>query len=362
MTWFLKLAKRLYKRISFIIIMILVPLSAAAVSFASGQSHGLVSVALVGGDGVAEQIKAELTEQNSLIRFEKMSYDDAKKALATSRVDAVWVFYDDTEERISRFAKNGPDSGEVATVMVREQTTLMRLTNEKLSGAIFKQVAKQKYLDFAKSTLDGQYTDSELMEFYDSTAFSGNLFKTVSVSKKQTDTSYLVSPLRGLLSVLCVVSGLAACIYVLKDRQVGTFSRLTKDKRFFAETASIFIAVASTAAVAVVSLAAAGSFSNILYELLTAAVSTLAVTSFCAAALNVLPTLSRLGAAIPLIVIASLTAAPVFITLSFTKIASLLLPTTYYLLSAYRPIYILYALVYTVAAFAVSHFTYKIKE
>ena len=362
MTWLLKLTKRLYKRISFIIIMILVPLSAAAVSFASGQSHGLVGVALVGGDEVAEQIKAELTEQNSLIRFEKMSYDKATDALATSRVDAVWVFYDDTAERISQFAKNGPDSGEIATVMVREQTTLMRLTNEKLSGALFERVAEQKYLDFARSNLNGEYSDGELMEFYDNTAFSESLFKTVSVGKKQTDTSYLVSPLRGLLSVLCVVSGLAACIYVLKDRQEGTFSRLTKGNRFFAETASIFIAVASTAAVAVVSLAAAGVLGNIFYELLTAAVSALAATAFCAAVLNVLPTLSCLGAAIPLIVIASLTAAPVFITLHFTKIASLFLPTAYYLLSAYRPLYILYALIYTAAAFAVSYFTYKIKE
>lgn len=362
MTWFLKLTKRLYKRVSFIIIILLVPIMAYCINFASGLSHGLVGIALVGGDDVAQTIKSDIINSSELIRFEKMSYDDAKKALATSKVDAIWVFYDDTQKRIEEFVENGAVSPEIATVILREQTTQLRLANEKLSGAIFKQVAKQKYLDFAKSTLDGQYTDSELMEFYNSSRFTGDLFKTVSVSKNQTDFDYLVSPLRGLLSVIAVVSGLAACVHLLKDRQNGTFFLLTKSRRFYVEVTSVFIAVLSVSLISVAALAVSGTVGNIFYELLSAVVVSFAICAFCTFILNALPTVSRLGSAIPLAVIGCLTISPIFITLPFTKAAAFMFPTTFCLGCAYDPRYLVYAFLYTVILFVISHFIYKIKE
>jgi len=92
---------------------------------------------------------------------------------------------------------------------------------------MFEDRANETAPDFDKERLkelfEENYIDGELI-----------LFEYAKSGKVDLEgVNYLTSPLRGLLCVVMLMCALAASVYFLADERDGTFTRLSRDRRFF---------------------------------------------------------------------------------------------------------------------------------
>ena len=100
--WFFMLNKRLYKKASFIIILMLIPLCVGLFTSVAQKEKGFLHIILVQteeGDEISEEIINKLSSSNSVIRFSRSTNpQDATEAVKTGEADEAWIFPEDTRQ------------------------------------------------------------------------------------------------------------------------------------------------------------------------------------------------------------------------------------------------------------------------
>ena len=131
------LNKRLFKKPSFVIILCMIPLLVLGLKLISKQESGIVRIALV-NEGAGEKTGAgtiidSLLNADSVFLYSRCdSEEEAVELLDLDSVDAVWVFPEDYDERVSAFttglvggdegAKNLSDIRNYAFSLYRQKT------------------------------------------------------------------------------------------------------------------------------------------------------------------------------------------------------------------------------------------------
>lgn len=369
--WLLMLNKRLYKKTAFVVILALIPIFVLAFSFVAERDSGFLNIILVrtdSSDAVSSQVVNELLSEDSIINFtESSSTDEALDAVKTGRADEVWIFPADTQEKINQFAQTNSDS--VITIVAREQTVFLRLSHEKLTAALYKYCAKAYYVDFARTNVPklDSLTDEELIQYFDETSISEELFvfgsPNISASTENAPkTNYLTSPIRGLLSILVVLCGMAAVLYYMQDENLGTFSRVSLTGRNFVAFGCVIIAVFNVAAVVLVSLFAAGLASSIFKELLNLVLYSVCCTVFCMVLKQFFKNIRLYGSVIPLFTVVMIAVCPVFFDFRGLLCIQLLFPPTYYVNAVYDNKYLLYMVVYSLTGAVIYFLLQKMKK
>lgn len=240
--WFWLLNKRLYKKPTFLVLMALIPLCVMALSFAAQRSSGFLHVALGQGDAndpISSRIVQDFLAEKSLIRFTLAeSPEAAVEMVRTGNADVAWVFPADMQGRIQQFLKNKSRRNAVVQVVERETTVFTRIVQEKLTSEIYVHCAKAQYLQHMRKEFEAlnELSDQQLMDFYENTALSEELFVFEDVEgnvRKEGQTNYVTAPIRGLLAVLVCLCAGAATIYYMRDEQVGTFALVKESQRLF---------------------------------------------------------------------------------------------------------------------------------
>lgn len=361
--WLAMLCKRLLKKPSFLIILLLVPLCVFLLGVASKGDSGFLSIALSAtdkNDAVSAEIIDTLLEDNSLINFTFV--EDPKVAaelVESGRVDAAWIFPEGMGKKLDSFVSSGYSKNKFVTVIEREQNVFLRISHEKLNFTLQDYTARAYYLDFISKyapELEG-ISDQKLLEFYDNISFDEDLFvfDTPTGQRIEVEPNYLLSPIRGVLGVLSVLAGLAAVLYYLSDAAHGTFSRFAIRHRPRIALLCIFIAVFFTCITAEISLIFVGLSALSLFEIITVLLYCLCCTAFSMVLMCILKNIRPIACLIPALVILLFTVCPVFFEFKVFPVIYLkyLFPPTYFINAAFSKMQLIYMLIYTAVCGAI---------
>ena len=339
--WFLLLNKRLYKKITFLLILLLIPTLVLSYGALAKEDSGVMTIALAqeGNDPLAQQIMEDLRDGTNLIRYVFcQSPEDAEKMVNDGKAEAAWIFADDLENRIYRFVNRPSKQTSFVRVIEQESTIPMKLSREKISGTVFSHCSRAFYLNYIRKNVPElqDVSDASLLQYYDEFTASVDLFEFAYLegeggAEDLEEANYLLAPVRGLLAVVIILGGLAAAMYYVHDERCGTFCLVPQRKKVLVAFTCQSIATINLCIVALASLIISGLSVELGRELLLTASYGLMATLFCMTMRRILGSITAIGTALPLLVVMMLVLCPVFFDIGMLRSVQYLLPPTYYI-------------------------------
>lgn len=347
--WFLLLNKRLYRKVTFLGLLLLIPVLVLSFYVAVGQPGGIVTVALAQEDILdvtADALISELMSDSKVIRFQKATPQEALELVKTGKADSAWIFPENTASHIADFAM-GEETGFIR-VIEREQSVTLRLAREKLSGALYSPVARNLYLQHLREYIPESVSDEQLLSYLDKTHVNGDLFAFYDANGnlREATGNFLTTPLRGLLAVLTLVCAVVTAMYYQKDQEAGRFSLLPERHMALTELAYQAVSAANMMLVILISLLCTGMYHKLWQELILFALYGLCCCLFGMLLRRIFHNL--LPAMLPGLIAVLLVIPPVFFDLAGLRSLQLLLPPTYFIQGGYNPRYLCYLAIYDV--------------
>lgn len=356
--WYCMLTKRLFHKLSFIVLLCCIPIMVLATNAAMTGESGVLTIFLYTEDGNpgADEVIDKLLKSNSVILFKKTNdFDDALNQVKQHEADAVWCFENSFDERMEKYAKH--ESIEpLVKIYEREETIPLQLSKEKLYGAIYNKFSYNVYENFVYTRLldESQISEEELEMYYERSEGGSEVVEFENMNKSGESASYLMTPLRGILSLLIILCGLAAAMYFLKDKNDGKFDWLPAEKRIVPAFAQCLSAIVPAAVAVVVAIVFTDISVGIFREIVSMLLFMVASTGFCLLMSLVFRSSGKLGAAVPAILIVMLAVSPIFLNLQMLKPVSILTPSYYYLKSVYNTGFYLYFIAYIICVYGVA--------
>lgn len=354
--WLWLLTKRLYKKPAFLILLVSVPLIVFGYSLSAQEESGMMTIVVAVEDSTdpfSQSLISELQESSNVIRF--MQDDDPVKArqmVYDGVVDAAWIFPEDIEQQIYDFVAGTYTGQGFISVIVREETVSLMLTNEKLSGKLFVSCARNCFLQYFRQNAPemDSLTDEQILAYFDGVTFDESLFSFSYVDssvENENSMNYLLMPVRGILAVLIVIGGMATAMFYTTDDREGLFSWISLRNKPFVELGYQAISLTNITAVVLIALCAAGLSVGILRELLSAVLYILCCSVFCQLLRLWCGGVRVTAMVLPVLIIAMITVCPIFFSVPAMKYVQLLFPPTFYINAIYNYKYLLYMLVYS---------------
>lgn len=351
--WFWLLTKRLYKKPTFLAMLVLIPLLCFGYQGMTQGDSGIVTILLTqeAPDPISDAIIAELQESDKLFRYKRCDTpEEAALLVQTGKADAAWIFPSDMASHLDAFLENPNSHEPFIKVFQQEKDISLMLTRERLCGVLYSHLSQRFYLQYVRQEFPEleNLTDEDLMAYYDKIEMVNELFVYENVNNQQiTEVHYLVAPVRGLLAVVIVLCGLATALYYIKDNSHGTFDWIPERQRLIPEFGCQVVAVLNTGIAVLLALSLAKLAGPFWLELPALLLYTLCTAAFCMLLRSLCRQVKILGALIPPLIVGMLLLCPVFFDLPSMRIWQYLLPPTYYINAVYNPIYLLYMAAYT---------------
>jgi ABC-2 type transport system permease protein len=356
--WYGLITKRLLKKPSYLILLLAVPVLTAAMNLAAQKDVGLVTVALAGGenDAVALRAKEELLHAPGLLRC--IGYDSAEEAMEavkSAQADAAWIFREDAGEELRKLVTSSGSRGAVL-VVEREETVFLRLAREELASVLYPTASRMTFRDhLASLSGDRPLPDDSVLEPYYRTLSEGQqvlVFTYDDGQVQEPPRDFLTNPLRGLLSLVVVLSGLASCMFYYAEEEAESFLRIRGGLGLLLPLLCHVCAMVPVALAGLIAMAVSGMLYGFWVELLLSALLCLASAGFCEALRRLCRGPELLGAFLPILMMVMLVLSPIFLHFKQFAILRSLLPTVYYLNGAYRGAVQARFLLYTLIALA----------
>lgn len=352
--WYLLLNKRFLKKPGLWAILIIIPLLVVALNVVSFQDSGIISIALAAedkNDKLASAIIEEIKSDDRLIRFEVAKTPaHAEELVKQGNVDAAWIFPKNTAQNLTDFVTAKQS---FIKILEREETVPLMLAREKLCGVVYKNCSSSLYINYVRQNLSefNGFTDHQLMEYYNNAKVDGEELFEFSYTNPNHSTDdakvgYLLTPVRGLMAIMLILSGLAAAMFYTDDDANGTFAWISlKTKPVIAGVFHI-IPISLTAISMLISLYFSGLWVGGLREVGIMLLYLFCVTVFCMIIRLICKTNKILGAVTPLTLLLFMVVCPVFIDIKILRPIQYLLPTFHYLSAVHNNKFIIFMAVY----------------
>ncbi|MCQ2450913.1 MAG: ABC transporter permease [Clostridia bacterium] len=331
--------KRLLKKPSFIIIILLIPLTVLSIMTISKKDTGMLTVGVYASEKCDEAVNSSVKSimtNNNFIRIKK--YDDEKAIMNDinyGKLDCAWIFPDDLKIRIKDYLNDAGYDKNLVTVIQKDDSVPAMLSREMLFGSVFPSVSRQIFKDYIENDLNltRSFTENELNKIYDGIYFEQDLVKfTNSNGKVMENPNFLVSPVRGILSIFIMVCSLASAMYYLNDYQNGVFSTMPLKKQLSILFYSTFFGAFDCGIISVISLSFTPLFTNLGEEILSMLLFVLAISAFSAFFATIINKPHILGTFIVFVSLIVFILCPVFFNLEIKYIPNAF-PQQFYLLS-----------------------------
>ncbi len=364
LVWYLLLHKRLLKKAAFLLILCAIPIITLLWARLSTGEQGVVRVAAAPEAAWEEASLAVVQdlEGGSLISVRRCdTVEEARRLVAAGEAETAWIFQPDLAQRLARAGQ-----GEAVTlvrVLLQEENVFGSAVREKLYGALFGELSYSLFGTFVREELEGGETVTEqtLRSIYDAYDYPQGLVDFVfldSTADPLENASLLLSPLRGLLSVLLLLAGMAAALYAKQDEKRQVFAMLPPKKRVLPLLGTVWAAVSVTAVFILAALLLGGVGTRPGREALLLLLLAISATGFCSLLAVLLPGESSLGAALPLVLVAAVVFCPVFVNVRSFPAISALLPPWYYLYGLGSPGHAWGAVLYAAVTLGASRVLY----
>ena len=356
--WYHTFHKRFFLKKGFIVLIALVPLVGLLLGITASMDGGMLTVYLAreGDDAKAAEIVSGLLEEKGIIRFVESTPKDAREAVRLGKADEAWIFKADFGERLESFAHRQSTSNALVMVIQREEGIAQMLAREKLCGALYPYLSHSFYVSYVKEEISADIPIETVEKYYDRVMPEGaELFDfSFTGDSGNAKGGYLTAPLRGLLSVMVVLAGLAVSMFYKMDEEKGIFIGI--DHRFVPlfSFGYHFSAVIDVGLAMILSLAFSGVSVGLGRELLMLFIFAVITVLFCMALERICVKLGALAALTPLLVIGMIVICPVFFNFKFLRFIQALFPPYYYLEMAAGGDNLLSLLIYALALVAIN--------
>lgn len=351
LTWILLFQKRILKKPMFQITILLIPILLFLLFTFNKSSDSLVRVALISGNDEYSQnfVKDLLDSSNHVISYYQC-YDESqmRKDVLTGKAECGYIMPDDMPRKIAQFSSKKKQG--IITAIVKKESISTKIVNEIIYGRLFSERAYPVLKDFINEKQPDRLTSAEDEKMYD--AFSKYLIEPLMFSFEYADGSkndllnnddsshnYYMLPVRGILSVLILVSSMSGVLMLSNDDRKNTWGFIRLSKRPAFNYFYIFMSILPIAICSLAAIFITGISTNVLNEIRLMVLYTLLLTGFSSLLKALIKNIYVLCSLIPVTVLLSLIICPVFIDIGSivpqSRLVRLFLPTNYYLDSIY---------------------------
>ena len=354
--WYRLMTKRLLKKPSYLALLLAVPVLTAALTVAAREDTGLITIALAGGEGdpVAMSAREQLLNTRGLLRcilFD--SPEEAVESVKGAQADAAWIFRDNTEEELQKMVSASGTRGAVI-VVEREETVFLRLAREELASILYPSASRMLFRQHLASVSgDKPLPEDSVLEPYYRTLSADQqvlIFVYDNGQIQEPIQDFLTNPLRGLLSLLVVLAGLASCMFYYAEEDAESFLRIRGAAGLLLPLLCHVCAMVPVALAGLIAMAVSGMLRGLGTELLLSALLCISSAGFCETLRRLCRKQELLGAFLPILMMVMLVLSPIFLHFKQFAILRSLLPPVYYLNGAYRGAPQLRFLLYTAVA------------
>lgn len=344
---FFLFSKRLLKRISFWLLLCAAPLSAAGMRKLSAQESGMLHILLCQekpSDSLSEEIVDRLLTEKSVIQYTLIEREQEAYALVQSgEADAAWIFPGELQEKLDQFTAGERWEG-LIRIVEREDNVALQLSREKLFGVLYSHASYSLYQNFIRKDLEMEADEDTLLRNYENAAVEGSLFRFAFVNGDRGESdaaqqNFLITPVRGMLSLLVLLGALTGTMYFLQDQEKGVLDMIPHQRRRGFLYLHQFTVTGYMAAAMLTALYASGVFTRGYTELAWIVVYVIMCAGFGSLLQRICGSLRRLAAVIPILMLLSFVLCPVFFSLRQLKALPYLLPPFYYLNAIHNEAY-----------------------
>jgi hypothetical protein len=273
------------------------------------------------------------------------------------------------QEKIAAFVQFPNPRNAFITVVQREENIFLRISHEKLNAALYPYISIALCEDYIYVNLltPEEISEQQIKEYYDAVNADGeDLFDFVyaNFDESSADTSssnFLLSPIRGLMSVMVVIGGFAVAMFYMQDEARGTFDRLPNGRRFAFSIEYHAVAVFDIAIAVLAALLLTGLSVGFWRELAALLMYIVITVGFCIGLRLLCKDIRLLGALAPVLAVIMVVLCPVFFNVSALPAIQYLLPPYYYLNAIYDPEFFGYMAIYAIAVYGADHLLYRLQ-
>lgn len=351
LTWILLFQKRILKKPMFQITILLIPILLFLLFTFNKSSDSLVRVALISGNDEYSQnfVKDLLDSSNHVISYYQCDDESQmRKDVLTGKAECGYIMPDDMPQKIAQFSSKKKQG--IITAIVKKESISTKIVNEIIYGRLFSERAYPVLKDFINEKQPDRLTSAEDEKMYDT--FSKYLIEPLMFSFEYADGSkndllnnddsshnYYMLPVRGILSVLILVSSMSGVLMLSNDDRKNTWGFIRLSKRPAFNYFYIFMSILPIAICSLAAIFITGISTNVLNEIRLMVLYTLLLTGFSSLLKALIKNIYVLCSLIPVTVLLSLIICPVFIDIGSivpqSRFVRLFLPTNYYLDSIY---------------------------
>ena len=336
---YLLLLKRLLKKKSYIVMLLVAPLMALMLRTMSSADAGLLTIGvLVPGDDYSSQwLKNNLTDNPGSLRF--IFYEDEQrlvKDVESQQLQEGWICPANLDETVSDMALKGRTKNKIE-IVIRESGLTHMLSKEVLCSRIYPMIARKMAESFISEKVYGSSPTEEqvahILDTYDNYGINGNLFEMGYIDEADTDEdlNYLMMPFRGILALWLLLLAVAASMYYLEDDANGLFiwwkTRVPMVRDFLYYGVIMLI----PSVMVLVCLAYGGVFTSFKRELVGIVLYDFAVIMLANILRELLPSIKAFGIILPVLIMGSAILSPVFIDFKEGRALQKFSPTFHYL-------------------------------
>lgn len=342
--WFRLLCKRVIKKPTFLIILILIPIVTFMLKFSLERTSIDIHVGIIAlsDDETSQTFLTKVLEYNSrFVHFHKYtSKDELEQAVKSQTIQCGYVLHEDFSSKLS-----DGNYSKLMTVYQPTNSIIVSITDELMTSFLSDKLALGIVTDICFSDKMLGYVNEDKLEesinehfyYYASNTDSFSFHFTNVISDESYDIDYaksVVTPLRGVIALFIFISAMAGGVTWYNDRKNGAFKICTRGFSIYTGFLEIFIPTLLTSIVSLINIYFLNISSNFIIEILTILLYTLICTAFTLLICSIIRSALRFTSCIPIFIIGSLIFSPIIINIaafapSLTFAKYLFMPTYY---------------------------------
>ena len=307
----------------------------------SSADAGLLTIGVYipGSDSGSIYLKENIQETPGSLRY--IFYDDEEKLIKdveSQQLSQGWICPENLDSAIEDLATKGRTKNKIE-IVIREEGLTHLLGREILSSRVYKMVARQiavKYI--SENVYNGNPTAEDtyhILDVFDNYGIDGNLFEMGYVdgqaSHDEEATSYLMMPLRGILSLWLLLLAIAASMYYLEDEANGLFVWWHTSFSVGRDFLYYVVIMIVPSIIVLIGLKYGGVFTNPLREVVALLLYDVTVIALASILREIIKSIKGLGIVTPILIMASAILSPVFIDFKEGRFLQKFCPTFHYL-------------------------------
>ncbi len=320
--WFFSLTRRLVRRPLFLAALFLIPALVLGGRFMMKENDSYIKVALYfpSSTSLAQELKTKLlNSSSSAISFYPCeSVDEVRQEVASGGAECGYIFPENLEELLSGEEVLGRPV--LQSVCLKKESETLLIDEFVLSG-----MYEYLSIEMLKKHVEGntgRQGGEELLSYYRRyrNAQTFILFEYADGSRNQIlsqeSANYMLLPVRGMVAILILATGLIGLLFLYEDKEQGLFIWLTPRETRRISSLYYIIPILLSGAVGLSAIVLTGLASEFANECLSCLLYLLLLAVFCRFLGLVLPRVEWVLGSIPLLTAASLIFCPVFINLA----------------------------------------------